>query len=82
MDQLNCNFVCSLFPEPNIHSTKIIKFWQINIAISKINKTQWCPLMAICDFASTNTKYVCACSNANPLHYYMLWVLHKADKWH
>ena len=22
------------------------------------------------------------CSNANPLHYYALWVPHKADRWH
>ena len=22
------------------------------------------------------------CSNANPLHYYVLWILHKADRWH
>ena len=25
---------------------------------------------------------VCVCSNANPLHYYVLRVPHKADRWH
>ena len=25
---------------------------------------------------------MCMCSNANPLHYYVLWVLHKVDRWH
>ena len=24
----------------------------------------------------------CVCSNANPLHYCVLWVPHKADRWH
>ena len=24
---------------------------------------------------------VCVCSNVNPLHYYVLWVPHKADRW-
>ena len=27
-------------------------------------------------------KKVYVCSNANPLHYYVLWVLRKADTWH
>ena len=26
-------------------------------------------------------KYVRVCSNANPLHYYALWVPHKVDRW-
>ena len=25
---------------------------------------------------------VCVCSNANPLHYYVLRILRKADRWH
>ena len=29
MDQLNCNFLCSLFSKCNIHNIKIINFWQI-----------------------------------------------------
>ena len=24
---------------------------------------------------------MCVCSNANPLHYYALWVLHRMDRW-
>ena len=28
-----------------------------------------------------NRKYMCVCSNANPLHYYMLWVPCTVDRW-
>ena len=42
---------------------------------------------ALCNLASRDSisfKYVCVCvcANANPLHYYALWVPPKADRWH
>ena len=30
---------------------------------------------------SSTSKCVCVCSNANPLHYYVLWVPRKVDRW-
>ena len=29
----------------------------------------------------TLNEIMCVCCNANPLHYYALWVLQKVDRW-
>ena len=55
--------------------------WQSDVLTTIPNRWSKCKitpyLILLCYM-----NLVRVCSNANPLHYYVLWVLRKADRWH
>ena len=51
------------------HSNGAIQMWDLTTALDLAAKGE------------PGMKNMCVCSNANPLHYYVLRILHRADRW-